>query len=64
MNSISSIDSELIELLRTELEVGSNALIRPEGALGWRISHQVDQIELARNISDPSPDRERTGRNR
>jgi L-fucose isomerase-like protein len=64
MNSISSIDSELIELLRTELGFSSNASIRQESALGWRISHQVDQIELARNISDPSPDRERTGRNR
>lgn len=44
MNSISSIDSELIELLRTELGFSSNASIRQESALGDKYPIRFDLV--------------------
>ena len=44
MNSITSIDSELIELLRTELGFSSNASIRQESALGDKYPIQFDLV--------------------
>lgn len=44
MNSISSVDSELIGLLRTELGISSNASIRPESALGDNYPTRFDLV--------------------
>lgn len=44
MNSITSIDSELIELLRTELGFSSNASIRQESALGDKYPIRFDLV--------------------
>ena len=44
MNSLSSIDSELIGLLRTELGISSNALISPESALGDEYPIRFDLV--------------------
>ena len=44
MNSISSVDSELIGLLRTELGISSNASIRPESALGDNYPIRFDLV--------------------